>query len=180
MFLHGGVECGLHHPFTLGIECAGGFVQQQQRRVFQDGACNRNTLALAARQAYTTLTQKGAVPLGQGQQEVVCKSGLGGGMYFGVAGVGFAVADVFQRGGRENHRVLRHHTDAAAQAVQRQVADVHTIQRDAPTRRFVCAARGRVRVVKALQQLEHRTFARAAGSHQCHCFASRHLQVKAV
>ena len=41
----------LHQQFILGIQRAGGFVQQQQRRIAQDGAGDGQALALAARQA---------------------------------------------------------------------------------------------------------------------------------
>ena len=42
------VEADLHQPLVLRVERAGRFVEQQQRRVAQDGARNRDALALAA------------------------------------------------------------------------------------------------------------------------------------
>ena len=44
--LHGFFQSGLHHAFAVRVQRAGGFVQQQQRRVFQHGARDRDALAL--------------------------------------------------------------------------------------------------------------------------------------
>jgi hypothetical protein len=46
--LHGRVQRGLHHALALGVQRAGGFVQQQQRRVLQHGAGDGDALALPA------------------------------------------------------------------------------------------------------------------------------------
>jgi len=40
-------ECFLHHPFALGIKSRGRFIKNQNRRVFQKSARNRNPLFLA-------------------------------------------------------------------------------------------------------------------------------------
>ena len=68
-------ERGLHHALALGIERAGRLVEQQQRRVLQDRAGDRDALALAARQAHAALAEEGAVALGQRADEVVREGG---------------------------------------------------------------------------------------------------------
>ena len=172
---HGGFECGLHHALALCVQRAGGFVQQQQGRILQDGARDRNALALAARQAHASLPQKGVVALGQGADELVGKGGFGSGHHFIRAGFRLAVADVFQRAAGENYRVLRHDADAPAQVVQRQRPDVGAVQADGSR---VAGVPG-VRIVKTQQQLEHRALACAAGTDQRDRLARTHLQAEA-
>ena len=92
--------------------------------VLQHGAGNRDALALAAREAHAALAQEGVVALGQGADEIVGKGGARRGLHLGVAGVGAAVADVLQRAGGKDHRVLRHHGDVLAYVVQRQLRAV--------------------------------------------------------
>ena len=159
--LHRGFERRLHHPFTLGIECAGRLVEQQQRRVLQDRAGDADALALAAGQAHAALAQKGVIALGQCPDELVGEGGLGGGLHLVVAGFGAAVADVFQGAGGEHHAVLWHQADGRAQVVQAQRICRHAVQFDGAL----------LRIIKTQQQLEHRALARAAGADQGDCFA---------
>ena len=56
---------GLHQPFIFRIQRAGGFVQQQKRRVAQDGTGNRQALALAAGQSHAALAHQGIEALRQ-------------------------------------------------------------------------------------------------------------------
>jgi hypothetical protein len=129
---HRRLQRALHQALGLGVERAGRFVEQQQRRIFQQGARDRDALALAAGQAHAALAQEGAVALRQALDEFV-----GGGQFrrgddFLVAGAGTAVADVFHRVGREDDGILRHDADRAAQRVQVEVADVDAVEGDAP------------------------------------------------
>ncbi len=48
----------LYQAFIFGIERAGRFVQQQQRRVAQHGAGYGNALALTARQGYAAFADQ--------------------------------------------------------------------------------------------------------------------------
>ena len=96
------------------------------------------------------------------------KGGLGRGLRFVIACIGFAIADVFQRAGRENHGILRHDADALAQVFQRHVGRTHTVKLDAAGHR----------VVKPQQQLEHRALARAARPHDGDCLARRHTEAE--
>ena len=45
---HDTVERALHCGFAFRVECACRFIEEQDRRIAQDGACNGNALALAA------------------------------------------------------------------------------------------------------------------------------------
>jgi len=59
----------LHQRLALGIECRGRFIEQQQRRVTQDSARNRDALALAARQRHAALAELGFETAGQAAQK---------------------------------------------------------------------------------------------------------------
>jgi len=48
-FAHQGVNGGLHGDFAFGIERSGGFIQDDDGRVFQHGAGNADALALQSR-----------------------------------------------------------------------------------------------------------------------------------
>ncbi len=52
---HQPVEGGLDLALALGVEGRGGLVEEQDRRVLQDGARDRDALALAARERHAAL-----------------------------------------------------------------------------------------------------------------------------
>ena len=166
---HRRLERGLHHALAFGVERAGRFVEQQQRRVLQHRPRDRDALALAARQAHAALAEEGLVALGQGGDEVVregrawprrCTSSS--------LASGPAVADVLHRVGREDHAVLRHDADARAQVVRA----------TARRRRAVERTRARLDVVEAQDQLQHRALAGAARADQRDRLARRDAQAE--
>jgi hypothetical protein len=55
--LHQALQRILHQPLAFGIQRAGGLVEQQDRRIAQNGAGNGDALALAARQARAVLAR---------------------------------------------------------------------------------------------------------------------------
>ena len=62
---HRRFERGLDHPLAFGVERARRLVEQQQRRVLQHRARDRDALALAAREANAALAEEGPVAVGQ-------------------------------------------------------------------------------------------------------------------
>ncbi len=59
--LHQPPEGQLHQTLGLGIECAGGLIEQQDRRILEDCARDGDALALPARQPRAALTEEGVV-----------------------------------------------------------------------------------------------------------------------
>ncbi len=53
----------LHEALAFGIEAAGGFIEDEDGRIREDGACNGEALALAAGDLRTALTHEGIVAL---------------------------------------------------------------------------------------------------------------------
>ena len=167
---HGFVQGSLHHFFALRVERAGGFVQQQKRRVLQNSPRNRDALALPARQAHAPVTQIGVKTLGQFADELLRISRFGGSVHILQTGVGSAVADVLDHGAREDHGLLRHDGHALAQVVQAHLIDRHAVQHDA----------ARLRVVKAHEQIKQSGFAGPTGAHHRHGLAGVDLTTELV
>ena len=62
--LHQPFERLLDQPLAFRVERAGRFVEQQDRRIAQQGPRNRQALALPAREPRPALSQKGVEPVG--------------------------------------------------------------------------------------------------------------------
>ena len=90
------VERGLHRPLGLGVQRAGGLVEDEHGRVAQDRAGDRDALLLAAREAVAALADDGVVALGQRGDQVVDASGAGGRLDLLVGGVGTREAQVLR------------------------------------------------------------------------------------
>src|SRR5260370_13170271 len=98
----------------FGIERARRLVEQQDRRVAENGAGDRKALTLPARETYALLAEKGGEPAWQGVEEFGRMRRLGGGADLRLCGARSAEADIPPRIGSENHRILRHESDALA------------------------------------------------------------------
>src|SRR5580704_6978413 len=98
----------------FGIERARRLVEQQDRRVAQNGAGDRKALTLPAREAHALLAEKGSEAAWQGVEELGRMRRLGGGADLRLCGARSAETDIFPRIGAEYHRILRHQSDALA------------------------------------------------------------------
>ena len=90
-----GVERAFDLGFGLGIERARRFVQDQDRRVFQDGAGDGDALAFAARERGAALANHELIAARLLGNEVVGFREAGGALHLRVRRVGFSDADVF-------------------------------------------------------------------------------------
>jgi hypothetical protein len=115
---HRGFQCRLHDALALGVEAAGRFVEQQQRRILEDRTGNGDALALATGEANAALADEGGVAFGQTPNEFIDEGRACGRADLLGRGAGLAVADVVGDAAREDHRLLRHHRDARAQIGQ--------------------------------------------------------------
>ena len=76
---------GLHQRLALGIERRGRLIEQQQRRVAQDGAGDRDALALAARQRHAALAELRVEAARQAADEFGGVREIGGALDLGVS-----------------------------------------------------------------------------------------------
>ena len=137
--------------FAFGVEGGGGLVQQQDRRIAQDGAGERDALALAAGEVSAHLAGGRVIAAWHREDELMRVGGSGGRLDFGAAGVKAPKRDVAGDRVVKQRRVLRDERHVAAQALAGHVAHIETVDTDAA---------GRV-VVEAHEQVEHSRFARA-------------------
>ena len=146
----------LNQRLGLAIEAAGGFVQHQNARVFQDDAGNRQSLFLAAAQAVATLADDSVVAVVQLHDEVVNVGRARRRFDLRLSGVHVGVEQIGADGVVEQVGFLRHHADILGQRVEPQVAQVMAVDGDASGRR----------VVETRDEIGHRRLARATRPHQ--------------
>ncbi len=112
--LHQPLERGLYQRLALGVERGRRLVEQEERRLAQDGAGNGDALALAARQRHPTFADRGIELLRQQADELQRMRELGRALDLGIACAGPAETNVVADRGGKDHRVLRHQRDAPA------------------------------------------------------------------
>ena len=147
-------ELGLDHFLGACVECAGGFVKHQNRRILEQRACDRHALLFATREFQTALAYAGVVALRQTLDEIMDMRCARRGDHLLARCLRFAVGDVVVNRVVEQHRVLRHDADRRAQRFLRDFADVLSVDRDAP----------RIDIVEAVQQTRQRRLARTGGA----------------
>lgn len=130
--LHQRVDGLLHGDFAFGVERGGGFVQDDDGRVFQQGAGDADALFFAAGEFAADVAHAGLVAFGHRHDEVVAAGGAGGGFDFCVAGIGFAEADVVGDGVVKQVNVLEDDGNLPHQVFLGEGADVGAADEDAP------------------------------------------------
>ena len=113
------LQCLLDGGFRLGIEGGGRLVEQQQRRIAQDGAGDGDTLALSAGEAHAALTQFLVVALAKRADELMRFGRARGLAYFIVARILAAETDIVGGAAAKDDGLLRHQCDGSAQPGQR-------------------------------------------------------------
>lgn len=151
------LEGFLDDILALVIEGAGGFVEDQDRRVLKEDAGDRETLLLAAGELDAALTDIGVIAVRKFHYEVVSIGELGGFDYLFAGRAGFAVAYVLDDGSGEEVDVLLDDTDLIAEALDGDVADVFAVD-------LYCALGY---VVKARDQAAESRLSAAGGSDEC-------------
>ena len=76
----------LDEAFGLGVEGRSGFVEDEDRRVFEDSAGDRYALTLATREARTTVANVGLIAIGGSHDEIVGIGNASGLFDFGLCG----------------------------------------------------------------------------------------------
>ena len=96
-------QAGDDECLAVRVERAGGFVEQEDGRVLQEGAGQIEPLALADAEARTAIADDGVVAAGELVDKFIRIGGAGGSFDLGAAGEWFAVGDVLGNArGQEN------------------------------------------------------------------------------
>ena len=106
-----GFERLLDLLFRFGIERRGRFVEQEDRRIFQEGARDGQALLLATGEQTALVADDGLVTLRLGHDEIVRKRGPGGLVHLFPGGVEPAELNVFKNGVVKQKCFLRHEPD---------------------------------------------------------------------
>jgi len=117
----------LDQHLRLGIEMRGGFVEDQDGRVAEDGSGYRQTLALASTEFDAALADTGFIAFGHAGDEFVGDRCGSRGFDFFERGIGAAVADVVGYRVVEQEGVLRDRGDLCAKAIHGDVTEVPAI-----------------------------------------------------
>ena len=115
----------------MGVERRCRLVQQQDRRVLQNGARNRNPLFLPAGEFKAAFPHHGSVALRQFTNEFVDLGKPRRLPYRSIVAADAAIGDVVAHGIVEQHRILRNDADCGAQGRLGHIADILPIDRHA-------------------------------------------------
>src|SRR5437773_3198556 len=143
---------------AFDIEARRRLVQDQDRRVADDGPGQGDPLFLPAREGTATLGDHGGVAVVELDDEIMGVGRLGGAHDFRNRGVGLAIRNVLLDAGGQQHRILRNDTDVPAEGLASIPLDVGPIDQDGSPDR----------VVEAEDQAGDRGLAGTGRSHQHH------------
>ena len=168
--LHQPLEGDMHQPFAFGVEGARRFVEQQDGRILEQRAGNRQPLLLPAREHDAALPHDRIVALLKRHHEIVDQRILGRGEHLGEGRIGAAESNVLGNRAGEDRRFLLDIGEMPPQRRLIDLPDVETVDRDPSAGH----------IVEALGEREDRRLAGARGSHQRHLFALPHGKADAL
>ncbi len=128
--LHQVAQGILDQMFALGVQRTGGFVEDQDFGIGEDGAGDGDALLLAAGEFVAAFADDGFVAFVELQDEVVGIGFLGGCLDFRAGGVAFSVGDVVGDGAVEEIDILQDHGELGAVEFQGELADVGVVEAD--------------------------------------------------
>ena len=165
-----GVERGEDVLLGAGVERAGRLVEQQDRRVLDEGPRDRDALLLAARELEPALAHLGGEALRQALDQRHQGRGARCVGDVGLARPVAAIGDVVADGVVEQHRILGNDAEHRAQRGLGHAPDVLPVDQDAPGEW----------IVEAEQQASDGGLARARGADDGDLVARRNLEAEAV
>ena len=127
---HQSFERFLNQSFRRGVHAGGGFVEEQDGRILEQGASDGDALFFAHAQAHSTFADFGVELFGEFFDERCGVGGSEGGPEFLVGGVRFAEAEVVGHGAVEEEAFLGDKPDHPAEIIFGEVADILTVERD--------------------------------------------------
>ena len=155
--LHG-VDDGL---LGARVHARGGLVQDEDGRVAEHGARDREQLALAGAHRVRIVGEHGVIAVRQGADEVVHVRRPGGLNDLVARGVGAPVGDVLGNRALEQPRVLQDHAKLTSEVLRAHPSRVDAVKRDAAA----------IDLVEAHEQVDERGLASARGAHDGHLLA---------
>ena len=134
------VEGFLDEVLALGVEGARGFVEDEDLRVLQHGARDRDALLLAAGELDAALADARFVAFRKRRDEVVGVRDTGGVLDFFIGRGALSVANVLGDRARKEHRLLRDDADLAAKPLRIELLQITAVEAN-DARRGIVEAR---------------------------------------
>jgi hypothetical protein len=163
---HEPVERLLDHRLALGVHRGERLVQDQDGRVAQEGAGDRDPLALASGKTDAALPHHRLVALRQPSDEFLRIGGAGGRLELRRRGPRLAHAEVLGDRAVKEIGVLAHHRDEPAELIEGEIAQVAAADHDPPP----------LRVVEAEEEPGDGGLARPARPHDAHALPGLDLE----
>ena len=142
----------LNQMLGFGVHTAGRIVEDQDARVADEGARNRNALFLAAAQGYAPFTDFGPIAGGESFDKVVRTCRFRCHHNFFQRRIGATVGDIFGNRRIEEKGILQHRADLAAQTFELQPPHINAIN----------PHRACVGVIETRDQIDDRALARSS------------------
>ena len=124
-------EALLDQRLGLRVEAGGGLVQDQDARIGEDRARDRDALALAARQLHAALADDRVVPFSKRFGELVHARDAAGLQHLLLGRVGPREGDVLADRAVEQERLLQHHAELRAVGVEAHGREVDAVDEHA-------------------------------------------------
>ena len=116
--------------FGSGVYGAGGFIEDQDLRVSQDGSGDREELFLTLGYIAGFFVENHVVAVWQCLYEAVYVCGFGGFYDFFVGGIEFSVFDVIFDASAEEPGVLKYHSEHLSEFASVEVSDIVSVDFD--------------------------------------------------
>ena len=151
------IDCLLDITFIIGINTCSRFIQNDNRRVFQNTAGNRNSLLFAAGQGCATFTDDCLESIRQRHDKIIAAGFFCSLIDFFLGSVRFTHADIVVNGILEQVHPLENHADLFHQFGERYIPNICTTD---------CHFAG-FHIPQPRQKVRNRGFATARRSHKC-------------
>ena len=155
----------LDPAFTFVIQCAGSFIQDQDRRIFKEYPCNRNPLLLSAGKSGASFAYISVISIRQFHDKIMDACTFGGFDDLIVSSTWFSIGNIIFNGSIKKINILLHHTDLASKAFQSQPTDILSIYSNGTAGH----------IIKSWQKRADRGFSASGRSHQGNGSSSRDI-----
>src|SRR5580693_2334668 len=125
--LHEALQCFDHESLGFRVESSSGLVEDENRRVANDGAGNSDALTLAPGKSKPSLADHRVVTVRHSGNEFVRVREFRRFLDFLLSGAGPAISNVVAYRSPEQHSVLQHETNLVAERMELVLANVNTV-----------------------------------------------------
>src|SRR6185312_943130 len=165
--LHQVLQRRLNQDFRLGVERRSSFVEDEDGRILQQGASNRDALALSSGKPHTALANYRVIAGGETHDEVMGQRRVGRDFHLLHGNVRTSVGYVVSYGVVEQHRLLSHQSDLVAERAHGYIAQIVSVDQN-------CAGGD---IKKSRQQSHQSGFTGSAGADDGHNLSGLHFEI---